>query len=179
MPPALHCLDRDVIFALVRNGYRAMKHFPNSAESPRWNELKTECGFSNAQRNQVINALFPAVQPSNTFFINNLNRYLFNESESKVLAQSQKVHFSTHSLGMASLPRTALVSQILAELEKQMQESDLGPYNVYLYGMRASEKTIALTQIAKQLQDEGYTVYFFCDARSLQNSYHNPAVKLL
>jgi hypothetical protein len=59
LPHALHPVDRDIKDALVRKGYRALKHFPNSAESPRWNDLKKDCRFNNAQRNEVIDVLFP------------------------------------------------------------------------------------------------------------------------
>ena len=59
LPRALHPVDRDIKVALVRKGYRALKNFPSSAESSRWNDLKDDCRFSNAQRNEVIDALFP------------------------------------------------------------------------------------------------------------------------
>ncbi len=92
---------------------------------------------------------------------------MFSEIESDVLRQIPNVHFSPYSLGIASLPRTALVSQIRAVLDRQMKETMYGPYNVYCYGMKASGKTLLLTALAKQLQDEDYIVYFFKDARLL------------
>ncbi len=60
LPAYLQGLEDHIKVALVLNGYRALKNFPSSVESPRWNDLKDDCGLSNAQRNEVIDALFPS-----------------------------------------------------------------------------------------------------------------------
>jgi hypothetical protein len=48
-----------------------------------------------------------------------------------------------------------------------METEESGPYNIYLYGMRASGKTVILNTLAKKFLDDGYTVYFFQDAKQL------------
>jgi hypothetical protein len=65
LPDALQHLSREMKVALVKNGYVALMNFPGPQYENGWNDLKTECGFSSAQRNEVMNALFPH-QPQGT-----------------------------------------------------------------------------------------------------------------
>jgi predicted AAA+ superfamily ATPase len=96
---------------------------------------------------------------------NALCAFLYQQKRSPVLKRN--LHFPTHSLGLASLPRTSLISEIYRILDRQIKTEETGPYNVYLYGMKASGKTIILNNLAKKFQDEGYIVYFFQDAKEL------------
>ena len=55
---------------LVQDGYDRVERLPNIAVRTEWVDVKRDCGFSNPELNEVINALFPAPTPSGiSFFI--------------------------------------------------------------------------------------------------------------
>ena len=101
--------------------------------------------------------------------LNPLDKYLFTESTVDVLRRSQQHRFAHSTLGTVELPRAALVRAITDSLTAQQRRNDRGPYNVYLYGMKGSGKTVLLANLAKLLQSEDYTVYFLETAQSLRS----------
>ncbi len=85
------------------------------------------------------------------------------------MQRSEQFHFSHSTLGTVELRRTALIQAITGSLTDQLNANDLGPYNIYLYGMKGSGKTVLLAHLAKHLQSEKYTVYFLPTAQVLRN----------
>ena len=55
LPSALQDLDPEMRIALVKNGYVKLSSFPTSDSG--WEDLRTDCGFSNAKRNEVRNLI--------------------------------------------------------------------------------------------------------------------------
>ena len=57
---------------LAQAGYDSVEAFPNVASRSEWSHVQVDCGFTNPQLNKVINALFPAPNPSGiSLFITN------------------------------------------------------------------------------------------------------------
>jgi DNA replication protein DnaC len=98
---------------------------------------------------------------------NQLNSYLFKGNADD--QQDITSHFTPHGLGLANLKREEVIAMIRNDLCLQMNKLARGPYNIYLSGMRASGKTQILLSLARQLQNDGYLVYFFRSAKQLDD----------
>ena len=54
---------------LIQAGYDSVESLPNEKNDLRWNNVMTQCAFSDPELNKVINALFPAPAVPGFLFI--------------------------------------------------------------------------------------------------------------
>lgn len=79
-----------------------------------------------------------------------------------------KTLFPRHQFGQYVLTRDRVVKKVKEAIASQLARYPGEPQSVYLSGCRGSGKTSLQMLLAKSLQAEGYTVYFFKSASAIR-----------